>query len=324
MENKMQSISAFGKMYEQNAGYGNLESRGYAMYPKLHGTNASLVFSGETMEVRSKNRILELTDDHFGFTLWAKSEKTALAHVRADFLSKYGLNNTEDTILWGEWAGQGVQNGHDMVCKLPEKYFFIFAIQHGDRMFTDLAGIYPVISRCKVLRPYFWVDIGFSVRHSIKPVLDQINRKMEELEVRDEYIANNFPHIEVGPGEGMVGVQFGILPVDRYFQTAFKCKTEAHAVKKQKTPTDKWVLPEDVASFVSSMVTDARLNQAVHETGSALVMQDTGPVMKWMCEDIAKEGAEELIAMQCEFKKVQKSINQATLEMWKDKVNGRE
>jgi len=312
------SINNFAKMYNQNCGFGEDQKvLTYAILPKLHGTNGSILITpDQKVTARSKNRILAIGSDNHGFAQFVETKKEGIAfHFHA---------HLNDVILWGEWCGQGIHRGaHDMVCTLPEKTFFIFAIQIGDEMHTDLtpwalnieeAGLHMVT----VIEE---VNIPFNHTIAIETVVQKVNGYVHEMETEDFFIKSLYPELE-GCGEGIVGVLHPKSLSSDYFKYAFKAKTEAHRVKTAKLPaTVREALPQDAHDFSATFVTKARVMQAMDELELPTDMTSTKPILSWVAKDIIKEGLEEMTEMGLEWKQLAPLVNSSIVRIWKDIVN---
>lgn len=79
---------------------------------KIDGTNAAVVVTDYgDVYAQSRNRVLSLTEDNYGFAKWVSENTTELAE-------KLGVG-----VHFGEWWGSGIQRGYG----LKEKRFSLFA-----------------------------------------------------------------------------------------------------------------------------------------------------------------------------------------------------
>lgn len=139
----------------------------------------------------------------------------------------------------------------------------------------------------------------------------------------DPWIATTFG-VE-GPGEGLVFYpQLGNQrPLTRsgFSGYAFKAKCERHSVQKtkEKVPVKAEVLP-GLVEFAESYVTGARLAQCTaeleSELGRPLTRADTGSVMRWMHQDILKEGQLDLATSGLEWKQVAKAVSARVTKLY--------
>jgi len=304
-------------MYNQNSGYDDDQKiLTYAILPKLHGTNGSVLISpDQTVTPRSKNRILSIGSDNHGFAQFIDKKKEGIAfHFHSD------LN---DVILWGEWCGQGIHRGaNDMVCTLPEKTFFVFAIQIGDEIHTDLTPWALNIEEAglQMISVLEEINIPFNHTIAIEPVVQRVNAYVHAMEKEDFFIKALYPDLE-GCGEGIVGVLYPKSLSGDYFKYAFKAKTEAHRVKTSKLPaTVREALPQDAIEFSATYVTKARVQQAMDELEAPADMSSTADILSWVAKDIIKEGIDDMNDMGLEWKRIAGLVNQRIVAYWKEIV----
>jgi len=95
---------------------------------KVHGTNASVGYNvaKDTFFYQSRSRVLNLQSDNAGFMLYMMQYEAELREMFSTIL------NTLETapkqiIIYGEWAGQGIQKGV-AVSEVP-KFFAYFGIK---------------------------------------------------------------------------------------------------------------------------------------------------------------------------------------------------
>ena len=310
------SINNFSKMYNYNSGpTDNYETRKYAMLPKLHGTNASIHIDGNEITAYSKNRKLKLNDDNHGF---ANHVETVSKLIR----ERLGGQLMPST-LYGEWCGQGIHSGaQDMVCQLPERKFFVFAVRIGEEVFTDFSDIHTDLEEIGFVPvlPLYMEAVPFQLTPRIHQVVTKLNQTVLELESTDKFISGMYPELE-GNGEGVVGVLWPECSWEDYFKYAFKAKTEAHRVKATKQAVSvSEPLPEDALKFCATFATKARLTQAVSELGLTYDMRNTKAVLEWFVKDVEKESKEEVLAMGVQWTRIIKTLNPYVVKLWKDEV----
>ncbi len=63
---KFPSIDSFHNKVKQANRYGH-QKESFLVRPKLHGTNAAIVFSGGEVYAQSRNRVLTVDSDNHGF-----------------------------------------------------------------------------------------------------------------------------------------------------------------------------------------------------------------------------------------------------------------
>ena len=315
MEHKFKSINNFESMYRHAA-----EMLGhtfeYQIKPKLHGSNVSVYVNKGQVEVRSKNRVLSAEDDHLN------AYKSLMKYKNYFIDWAY----TQEVVFMGEWAGEGVHRGStDAVCTLKGKCFYIFAVMIDNIVYTDFEnefwwGYYEGNEDIKWVPTLNTIEIPMDNTKSVQSVVDWINDRVGDFEVRDEYICDLYDLDNIH-GEGIVGVRDGIS-FDDYFKYAFKAKTAAHQVKKTKAPAAvKDPIPQNSIAFAETFVTEPRFKQCLSELDVDLDMKNTGKVIQWMNTDIQKESVDELLDMQTEWSAVSKVVNMVIVRKWKEMVN---
>lgn len=323
MKHQFKSINSFANMYNYKADYA-MPPINYVLKPKLHGSNASILISLEGIECRSKNRVLSPENDHMNFC------KAMMVHEKI-WLDMLEDNDFQDLVVYGEWAGPGVQKT-DAVSSIPEKTFFIFAIYYPPTE-TSVAmvntknlwmDIYVPLEVSNVVEVPVLHEfkIPFDVTKDISEHVKLINKLVESFEEEDPYIKGLYS--VDGPGEGIVGSPSLALSLDEYFEYTFKAKTEAHRVKKTKEPASaKEPLPQEALEFANTFVTIPRLKQCVHELKIEVPeMRFTPQVMDWMKADIWKESIPEVEAMGVSQKSLEKVMGHKIVALWKGYVNG--
>ena len=203
---------------------------------KLHGTNSAIQVTPSTNTViaQSRNNVLGFSNDNAGFASWVNS-------VRDNIIATLKYLNTTNIIIYGEWIGEGIQNGV-AACKIGTKCFCIFAIEVFDK-YEDLQDetlmkkrslivdpksieqiingpnliVSPGIPNTKVI-PWFSTEDGndytFSVSEDdweaktsvLQDNLNLLNSYVEKIDKHDPWIEKEFGI--VGPGEGLVFYPF--------------------------------------------------------------------------------------------------------------------
>lgn len=252
---------------------------------KLHGTNACVRIEADgTVAAQSRNRDLSLAHDNADFCSFVESNKTKFSKLVPMF-------------IYGEWAGPGVQSGV-AVSELSDKKFFVFCIHlvdggvivEPDQIKDFVHGINESIE----VLPWYGdpVDVRLHIPESLQSLADFINSEIESIDKVDPYIRDNFGI--TGPGEGLV---FTLRPEngeyaswEDYQKFIFKAKGESHSVHKTKAPVT--ISPEKIVAkekFVSTFVTEERLEQGMQENSLEFTERNIGPFLKWLGQDIQKE-----------------------------------
>ena len=80
---------------------------------KLHGCNIGVrIFKGKTF-FQKRSEDISSTRDLFDFSKFAETVK---------------WKTDRDVIIYGEWAGPGIQNSNDAICNIETKCFFVFSV----------------------------------------------------------------------------------------------------------------------------------------------------------------------------------------------------
>jgi len=287
----------------KDIGETNLVEFGYKI--KLHGTNAGVRISSDGIHPQSRTRDLALgKSDNYEFA--------AFVRETSDFWQSIKRHHHEELVIYGEWAGPGVQKS-DAVSEIPERTLFVFAIrilsEKNDVYVTEADEIIEILgcdipNRVQTLGFEASFVIDFGDDESVNEFARQASQMAEDIGVCDPLIKEWYG-IE-GQGEGMVFMPREITHADKFSKLTFKAKCESHRVKKAKSAVStKAEIPADVAEFIDAFVTPARLNQGMTEgCGGQFNKKLTGDFLKWMGNDIRKESIVELEKMGCTWKTV--------------------
>jgi len=284
--------------------------RMFSVKPKLHGTNASIVFKARgIVYAQSRKNILTLENDNAGFARWV-----------SEISFKDFVFDGMTWILYGEWAGQGIQK-NDAVTKIGKKAFFpiclrrIYSDDRPDRVdheeyliksglenmgIADHPDIHIIPKMGEIS-----ICLNGNVDH-LTQVETYVNTLVEGFEICDPYIQQKFG-VE-GAGEGVVFYP-DTNDWDTYKNLMFKAKTEAHRVNKSKSAASAKVeVSPDVADFVDKFATIQRFEQAMTELNTGFDMKAMGQFLKWVNTDIIKESKDELEESELEWKECAREI----------------
>jgi len=323
---KFTSISGFSHVYRSQEYFEKRAEVYYGAKIKLHGTHAGVRITrhGEVVAQSRTQDIFPGKGDNCGFAGWVASESDAWAKLASE--------PSGDIVVYGEWAGKGIQKG-DAVCGLDQKYFFVYGVYQveSDHYLHDpesIEGLVPDLDQLVVL-PWDSVctqPVDFHNADDCARFADMLNDSITEIGESDPLIYGLFG--VDGPGEGWVLSPICTPWTDptsgntkfidaHWFRTlAFKVKTEAHSVQKTKPAARDIVVPEGVAGFVEMFVTEARCNQGVYEVVGYADTQFTGDFLKWIGQDIKKESGPELEEAGLEWKDVTKHVMMAARNWW--------
>lgn len=86
---KIGSLSDVNKWLKKNNSSRKINYKGKI---KLDGTNASIILTKSKMVVQSRNRILTINDDNYGFANWVNDNKDVFKNCRS-FANSYDVND---------------------------------------------------------------------------------------------------------------------------------------------------------------------------------------------------------------------------------------
>jgi len=307
---KWKSINKFSDAFVKAQKFG-VQKFVYRGKNKLHGTNAGIHFENGVAYPMKRTDFITVENDNCGFAKFVSELKGSL--------------HGTDMIIYGEWAGPGVQKS-DAVTQIPQKSFFVFSIYDVENDVTvfepsTLRDIMKSIfgDNLKAQNIYIlpWhteeIEIDFSKQDSCQEFIDGVMKEVDnKISEQDPYIKETFD-VE-GPGEGMVmygisGQQFDgtALPHGIVLDYMFKAKTESHSV--QKTKNRNHVAPErpeGIDDFIFMFYTEQRFEQMLDQIGGEATREKTGQFMKAVMSDVHKESQEEIAVANFEWKDVPK------------------
>lgn len=266
---------------------------------KIHGCNSGIAFTTNGQIIpQSRNRVLSVGDDNFGFAAFVEKNKDVLKTIAP----KGG-----DFTFYGEWCGRGVQE--KVAVSQLNRHFVIFTMFHNGIMYPiskvidvnefdigvlNRSGIYFIHQI-----PTYNITIDFSrPEDSIEQLTDWT------LEIERECPWGKY-HGVSGVGEGLV-----LAPVDSSlpFEMWFKCKGLEHK-KGAKAPKVE-VAPEVMQTqreLAEKLLPDWRLEQGIsvlRERGLDVEPKNIGVYLQWISEDILKEEQDTMAANGTDWKKI--------------------
>ena len=299
----------------------------YRAKVKLDGTNAGVqIIPGKGVVAQSRSRLLSLQDDNMGFAAWSQENQAYFSRL-AETLGH--------CVIFGEWCGQGIQK-RAAITEIGRRIFVVFAIQYGDHNFGEATlDIEPERIRAQLpehpdiyVLPWYGepMELPFGDRDVLRQKAEQLNQMVLQVEEADPWVEATFG--VRGVGEGMVLYPVtpessqGPVKRDPCTELMFKAKGEKHQVVKQKKPVQ--LDPEvakNIEEFVQMFVTENRLEQAVQEGCDGDVsMKKMGGFLRWIGQDIKKEGQAELEASGLEWKQVGKAVTTRARDWFKQRA----
>lgn len=326
MHLKFPSLTQFDNVYSGQTYHGAPRALEYGAKIKLHGTNVGIrIETDGTVAVQSKNLDLSIEDDLNNCALWLEDKKPLWAQAATD----------ETLVFYGEWAGPGIGKG-DAIQKTGKKRFFIFALGFGEDVHHQDDSIRTsrwMITCPDKIRAFLpegvegddvivlpWenedpIIFDFANEAQVNETLDMLNRSVEAVAKVDPYVSRTFDIQHPGEGFVLVPVSAFIeqVSVEYYARTAFKAKTEKHRVRKQGKPaTVREPLPESAGELIETFITPARLEQALMEVcGGVADKRATGKMIIWIQDDLQKEAAAEIAALEVPFDRLKGDISKA-------------
>lgn len=295
------NVRKFMKAYPENLN--NNSAVLYRSKVKLHGTNAAVqVHLDGTIVAQSRSAEISVANDNAGFARWLASTNPQ------DWSAAKGL------IVFGEWAGPGVQKGV-AISQIPQKVFVVFAarlLNDEYNLIVDpdyLQGLVNNIPNVYVL-PWYndeTLSVDWSLpSEELVQTTSIINGWVNAVEENDPWVESTF-NVK-GTGEGLVfyPVSYEHLGNKNFNNLVFKAKGEKH--KNIKTASPAQVNPEHadtVNQFVELVLTESRLEQGAAENYD---MKNLGKFLAWISGDVQKETQDELEASQLTWSQVSKAI----------------
>lgn len=282
---------------------------------KIHGSNLGLMLtsSGELIP-QSRNRVISVNDDVYGFASWAQSRQDVILELFNT------INNpaSESITFYGEWCGKGIQRSV-AVAEL-DRHWVLFAVRIGEDyaelphdLYNNENGIYNIHQV-----PTYEVTVDFSKPAEAADIMAQFTQDVE-----DECPWGKFRGVS-GTGEGIVW-RLRDDPTDsRYW---FKTKGVKHKGKDGHKP--KIAISEEKLSEINELLNEIlpewRLEQGLshlRENNKDVIIQNIGEYLKWVSQDTLKEEKDAVEASGNEWKDVAKHVNKRAKDFYLNEVDG--
>lgn len=254
--------------------YHSLSSLKYHASVKIHGTNAAV---GKTEDgqvwFQSRNRVITPDDDNQGFAKWAVRKDW-------DFLNP-------GTIIYGEWAGEGIQ-AKVAISNAPRTFFIFSTYDHkyDEWVPLDFHGDYRQWDKDIIQMRYHITNIEIDFKD--KECMEFIKQKT--LEVEDQCpVAKRFFDIE-GIGEGLVWqpADYDHMQNKDFWFKSKGVKHQKHAKASSYKPApdyskaQKWVQSEFEKRAYQGV-------EYIKEMHGEATRKQTGDFIKWCAKDILQE-----------------------------------
>lgn len=292
---------------------------------KIHGTNASVAERNDIRWFQSRNNLITPDNDNAGFAYFSEQKKDVFTAIFEKIYSEYGKKEDYRYVIFGEWFGNGIQNGV-AVCQLSKRFAIFDIVIAND----DDSDVY----HCP---PDF-----------IKEITDEENGiyNIYQFKTFDLEVDPNFPEIAAGIINNLVNEVEEKCPVGEHFGVSgigegivwslyldnnsrvlrFKTKGEKHSVTKVRSAKQLVkCTPEEIQSmqdFVEYAVTENRLNQGLQEVcNNSPTNSDIGNFVQWVKNDVIREELDTLVSNNMNIKRIAGLIQEKARKFILDKIN---
>jgi hypothetical protein len=273
------------------------------------------------MWVQSRETIIRVGQDKSGFARFVESNADSFMKLINRVYETLGLSSDISIVIYGEWAGKGIQKVNDIAIGQLEKGFFIFDVliaKPQDAEFIsywiDCTGLSCQERRIFNINDYdrYAIEVDFGDLEPAQVKLEEITAAVE----RECPVARAFGVSGVGEGVVWTGEYGGLVH-------RFKVKGEKHQIARTREIVSLGV--EKLGSyneFVDYAITAERMNQAIEKVcGNEIDIRKMGGVIKWILDDIQKEESDTLKANGLTLVEVSKHITTRVREMYLAAVN---
>jgi hypothetical protein len=262
---------------------------------KIHGTNSGVALPENFTQ--SRTQIITPENDNYGFARFHSERKEIFTEIYNHVINQFNLPKDTKIVVYGEWAGRGIQKGVG-VSEL-DKSMYIFAIKVLDdseeghywlNNWTipnklDSFNIYDI-------KKYgVWeIDIDFENPQLVQnQLVDWTIRVEQNCPVAHYYGKSNLI------GEGIVWEYI----TEKGMKFSFKVKGKLHSSSNVKVLASVDIEKlNSITEFVDYCVTESRLEQAysiLFESKNINPdMKDISSFIKWVSDDVLKEESDTL------------------------------
>lgn len=272
---------------------------------KLHGSNGGIRRSEGVIEVQTRNNVIDLTTDNFGFAHFI--DALALDDLH-DLFDRIGTDPDDDITIFGEWIGKGIQKG-TAISKLDRQFVIFGAYKNDAYVKNDKSWNISDQSIYNILKlPTYHVDVDFKQPQIALDIMIEITLGVEE------QCPWGALYEQEGIGEGVVWT------CDEHPEASdrwFKIKGSKHSNnkdnrEKRMATVDPQVV-ENINQCVEIILTEERLKQGLdilQEQGLDIDPRNLGTYLKWISLDTRKEELDTIEANDLEWKDVVKLVTQ--------------
>lgn len=317
---------------EQHSEYWDLEiddnHNFYANDVLIHNSNAAVAQNPEgKLQFQSRTNIITPEKDNAGFAFWASQCTDELSKMINFYRKQYEIDESHTVVVYGEWAGQGIQKNVG-ISELP-KAFYIFSIAViTDNLENENSNFYLDMSK-----EFHWVNKEARIFNlwdkEMFPVyeieMDLNNPKLVQndlIKITDD-IEEECP---VAKAFGVSGIGEGAVWVDSTNEFRVKIKGDKHAGKSKVHKTNIVDLEKmnSVSEFIERFVDIERLEQGwnmMTELGHALEPKTTGHFVRWIINDVISEESDTLMESGLEPKDVNSSMGKKAGKYFMDRLD---
>tara|TARA_R110000851_G_scaffold187318_1_gene337130 strand:+ start:37981 stop:38958 length:978 start_codon:yes stop_codon:yes gene_type:complete len=255
---------------------------------KIHGTNAGVTVDlVRNCSFQSRNRILSVDDDNFGFASFASGNQDFFKRMadRVDY------KDFDNVTFFGEWCGGNIQK--NIGISGMEKAFVVFSVvlsknDDEQKEFIDI----EFVKSCFDIRVFNVRDFGV---FCVDLVMNNTDSLMAVEQLTSDLEKNCPVALQLNPSGNMIGE--GIVWSSQDGRVRFKQKGEKHAIagSSPKVKIEAPITGEAeiaVNCFLDQAVSLDRLKQSADyllEMGFDFTTKNTGNYIKWMNKDVLKE-----------------------------------
>ena len=303
---------------------------------KLHGCNGGVRLP--LCLAQSRERFLTIEEDNYGFALFVSHINTTFKLIYDKIVDDFQLPENVEIMVYGEWAGNGIQSGVG-ISQFP-KAFYIF----GVKVLNDVSDETDV---SRDHDGYWLVNWNIDEFHGVDGIYDirkfgqykmTIDFNQPELTQNDlialtleverkcpvtvSRLGENNLEGKVLLGEGIVWEHINI--VGR--KTTFKVKGKEHSPSKIKTlaPIDVEKV-NGINEFIEYAVTENRLAQGYEilftRNNINPSMTDIGSFIKWVHNDVIKEESDTLDKNNLTVRDISSSLSKKAKVWFLSRIN---
>lgn len=310
----------------------SLDTINFRAYPKVDGTNGSVVFDAwlNKIQIQSRNNVLSEEKDNYGFYKWIhdKSRIDILKEYVREALENFPLDSDDRVVIYGEYCGKGIRP--DVAIGQLPKMFIPFQIKILTNQYDPVSGLGQVLINPQNMPKLENHDANlFSINIFDTQELEiDFNESTKYPDILNEIAKKTVTECDIAKHFGVTGLGEGYVfySMDPYFSDLmFKVKNEKFEVNYSPKIKQNAVEIDITAEkeFVEFVVTEARLKQGIEfirEKHNSLHGKFTYDFMQWVTDDVLKEESDIIQKNNLDKKVILKLINQKAAKFFKDYV----